>query len=429
MSNRRSYSFGLTVWAAAAFWHLASAAPGLGQATTQGPRPAPPARVPFRVQLDTIRSGFDKKTCWVHARAGAIPGSPPRVVLTMQKLLLTGSDVFFALNEMRTDDLGRTWSGPIEHAATLGRREEPGGVILAICDFWPKWHAKTGKLLGIGHTVRYRNNRVIEDRARETAFSVYDDRSRRWSPWATLAMPDAEKFYNAGAGCAQRWDLPSGDILLPIYYKGRGEKCAKATVLRCGFDGRKLTLLEIGNELRIDTDRGLGEPSLTRWRGRYYLTLRHDKAGYVSTSEDGLHYTPPRKWCWDDGPELGNYNTQQHWVTHDDGLFLVYTRRGANNDHVFRHRAPLFIGQVDPQRLCVLRASERILVPERGARLGNFGVTEVNERETWVTVTEWMQTNPPNPYDYRIPMKYGSDNAVFAARIIWEQPNRSWSGH
>jgi hypothetical protein len=33
------------------------------------------------------------------------------VVLTMQKLLLTGSDVFFALNEMRTDDLGKTWRG------------------------------------------------------------------------------------------------------------------------------------------------------------------------------------------------------------------------------------------------------------------------------------------------------------------------------
>ena len=36
--------------------------------------------VAFRIQLDTLRSGFDKKTCWVHARAGAVPGSPPSVV-------------------------------------------------------------------------------------------------------------------------------------------------------------------------------------------------------------------------------------------------------------------------------------------------------------------------------------------------------------
>jgi predicted RNA polymerase sigma factor len=49
------------------------------------------------VQLETISRGYDGQTCWVHPRAGAIPGDAPIVVLTMQKLLLTGSDVFFAL--------------------------------------------------------------------------------------------------------------------------------------------------------------------------------------------------------------------------------------------------------------------------------------------------------------------------------------------
>jgi len=240
-------------------------------------------------------------------------------------------------------------------------------------------------------------------------------------------MPDEKKFYNAGAGCVQRLDLPNGDILLPIYFMGEGEKFEKVTVLRCKFDGAKLTYVEHGNELVLNTDRGFAEPSLTRFRGRFYLTLRHDKAGYASTSDDGLHYTEPKKWTWDDGSDLGNYNTQQHWVTHDDALFLVYTRRGADNDHVFRHRAPLFIGQVDTEKLCVLRATERVLVPQRGARLGNFGVTEVSANETWVTVAEWMQTTPPNPYDFTKCMKYGSDNAVFAARIQWKTPNRSWN--
>ena len=383
----------------------------------------------FDIQLDTICSGFDKKTCWVHPRAGAIPGNPPGVVLTMQKLLLTGSDVFFPLNEMRTDDLGRTWSGPLEHAAALGRREEPDGIIVGACDFWPKWHAKSGKMLGIGHTVRYQNNRVMPHRKRETCYSVYDPQKRVWSAWDTLAMPDAKMFYNAGAGCVQRLDRPNGDILLPIYFMGEGDKFEKVTVLRCAFDGAKLTMLEHGNVLAVDTDRGLGEPSLTRFRGRYYLTLRHDKAGYVATSDNGLHFTEPRKWTWEDGSDLGNYNTQQHWVTHDDALFLVYTRRGANNDHIMRHRAPLFIGQVDPEKLCVIRATERVLVPQRGARLGNFGVTEVSENETWVTVAEWMQTTPPNPYDYTVCMKYGADNAVFAARIKWKTPNKSWNQH
>jgi len=70
------------------------------------------------------------------------------------------------------------------------------------------------------------------------------------------------------------------------------------------------------------------------------------------------------------------------------------------------------MAEVDQEKLCVIRNTEKILVPERGARLGNFAVTEVNENETWVTVAEWMQ-----PVGVE---KYGSDNSVFVARIQWK---------
>jgi len=368
--------------------------------------------VKYQVKLETIRSGFDRKTCWVHARAGALPGQPPALVVTMQKLLLSGSDVFYALNEMRSDDLGRTWSGPVEHG-TLARRRE-GDIEVGICDFTPKWHAKTGKLLGIGHSVHYRDNRVMGYRHRQTAWSVYDPQARSWAEWRTLEMPDGRKFFNAGAGSVQRCDLPNGDILLPIYYKSddKAERCYSAIVLRCTFDGRTLSCVEHGTELKLGVPRGFCEPSLASFQGRYYLTLRNDQKGYVASGADGLHFDKPVEWRFDDGQPLGNYNTQQHWVTHPRGLFLVYTRRGANNDHVFRHRAPLFLAQVDPERLCVVRGTERILVPERGARLGNFGVCEVSDAETWVTVTEWMQ-----PVGCE---KHGSDNSVYVARIVWE---------
>lgn len=383
----------------------------------------------FTIQLDTISSGFDKKSCWVHPRAGIVPqpGGSPSVVLTMQKAMIVGSDIFYALNEMRTDDLGRTWSAPVEHLETLGRRNEPAGVEVAPSDFWPKWHAASGKLLGIGHNVRYLNNRVMPlSRTRETVFSIYDPQARTWTAWEPLIMADRERFHNAGAGSVQRLDLPDGDILLPIYYLSKGEKMLRVVVLLCHFDGRRLTVKEIGEDIRWDTDRGLAEPSLTRFKGRYYMTMRHDKGAYVSTSEDGLHYSPPVPWLWDDGTDLGSYNTQAHWVTHDDALYLVYTRRGANNDHIPRNRAPLFMGQVDSEKLRVIRATERELMPQRGAKLGNFGVTEVSAHETWVTDAEWMQTNPPNYADFTECMKYGSNNAVFAARIQWSKPNTGW---
>ena len=71
---------------------------------------------------------------------------------------------------------------------------------------------------------------------------------------------------------------------------------------------------------------------------------------------------------------------------------------------------------VDPGKLHVIRSTERILVAERGARLGNFGITDVSADEVWVTVTEWMQ-----PVGVE---KHGSDNTIWVARIKWETPNR-----
>jgi len=67
----------------------------------------------------------------------------------------------------------------------------------------------------------------------------------------------------------------------------------------------------------------------------------------VTSGTDGLHFDPPKPWKFDDGADLGSYNTQAHWAQHGDKLYLVYTRKGAKNDHVFRHRAPLFMAEVD----------------------------------------------------------------------------------
>jgi hypothetical protein len=147
------------------------------------------------------------------------------------------------------------------------------------------------------------------------------------------------------------------------------------------------------------------------------MTLRNDEHNYVAAGEDGLHFGEPQRLKFDDGAELGGYNTQTHWLALGDRLYLVYTRRGANNDHIMRHRAPLLIAEFDPQRLCVIRDTEQVAVPERGARLGNFGITKISQHESWITVAEWMQTKPPNAHDPTICEKYGSDNSVFVAKV------------
>jgi dienelactone hydrolase len=405
-----------------------------------GPSQRVHAELPsFSVERMVAHRGFDGETCWVHARAGAIPphhknneSDQPLVVMTMQKLLLTGSDVFFGLNETRSSDGGASWTAPAPQdvfkrqqfrsrdlgtipAESIADNMLRDGDVTTVCDFVPAWHAPSQRLLGIGQTVWYRDNRVMSPRPRGIAYAVYDAAQNKWEPWKTVELPPLDRFQDAGSGSVQRVDLPGGDVLLPFYFKEPSSKRYSTAVCRCRFDGQTLWYLEHGTEMSVTESRGLYEPSLTQFRGRYYITMRNDECGYVSVSDDGITFSEPKKWLFNDGEDLGNYNTQQHWVTHRDGLFLVYTRRGANNDHVFRHRAPLFIASVDPATLRVIRSTEQVLVPERGARLGNFGVVDVSSSETWITAAEWMQ---PQGVE-----KYGSDNSVHIAKLKWTRPN------
>lgn len=383
----------------------------------------PSPTLDYELQRDTVRSGFEGDWFWTQARPGVIPasasGGEPTIIVTTHPCAREGSDFFGTIHSFKSDDGGRTWTGPTEHAEAFAPISEPGGWTLRVCDPVPMYHRATGSLLVTGQTVRYLDRpSPPANRARETAWSVYDPTTHTFTPWQALTVPGEPRLEVQGAGSTQRVDLDDGTILLPVYGKPRGDDpkaCQHAAVLRCAFDGQTLRYLEHGNLLSVPEPRGCCEPSLTRFNGRFFLTLRNDVRGYVATSDDGLHFGEPRPWTFDDGGDLGNYNTQQHWVTHSDGLFLVYTRRGLNNDHVFRHRAPLMIARVDPERLCVLRDTERELVPERGARLGNFGVADLGPSETWVMVSEWMQ-----PVGCE---QYGSDNTIWIARLRWGTPN------
>lgn len=376
---------------------------------------------PYTLTRDVPTKLYDGTSCYCHPRVGMARGAgengTPRAVMTLNTVDMEGSDVFRHTLGLHSNDL-KIWTEPREIPTLTARVESIEGQQrpIAVSDFWPRWHAASRTLLGTGHTVVYTPEwRVEKVRPRHAAWSIYNADDDAWSAWQALEMPDPVRFHQIGAGCTQRVDLADGNILLPLYFSPP-EGNSRVIIARCSFDGRVLRHLEHGEELHIDDKtRGFHEPSLARYNDMYYLTLRNDAQGFVTRSRDGLNFEPYRPWTFDDGSELGNYNTQQHWVVHSDALYLVYTRRGLNNDHVMRHRAPLLMAQVDPERLCVLRATEQILVPERGARLGNFGVTDVSPDETWVTVAEWMQ---PRGVE-----RHGSDGSVYVARVRWKRPN------
>ena len=321
---------------------------------------AGPAPVGFTVKLETVMKHDDDKFHWFHPRAAAfsVAGqAEPAVVMTIQKHLII-SDYYSGLHVMMRSSSSAPWKGPTL-PPELDWRPQPDGVTISVADVTPGWHAPTGKVIAIGCQVRYSpKGEQLDDvkRANQTVYAVFEPKTERWTKWQVLELPPGEQFDFARNACAQWLVQPDGTLQVPLYIGRNAKDPASVTVAECRFDGTKLSYVRHGNVLRLNVVRGLCEPSLIAFHGRYFLTLRNDIKGYVSVSDDGLQFADQKPWLFDDGVELGSYNTQQHWLAHSDGLFLVYTRRGANNDHIVRHRAPLFMAQVNPETLQVMRS-------------------------------------------------------------------------
>ncbi len=366
----------------------------------------------MEIERTVLGSGYDRQTCWVHARVGIHPSADagrPRFVTTLQKLTLSGSDVFGPIHSMSAPAWDGPWSAPVEQVGFTWPDEDR-----AVCDFWPTWHEGSQTLLGIGHTVAYENGHVSGTRMRWTAYSRYLPESDSWAAAQVLELPAELDLGRSGAGCSQWVELPDGDILLPVYF-GTGH--LSSTVLRCRFDGEVLSVVEGGSQHTIAAGRGLYEPSLATDGERFFLTLRNDEGGHLAVSEDGLHFAEPTPWTFDDGGPLGSCNTQQHWLRFGSQLWLTYTREGLDNDHVSRNRAPLLMARLDVQNLCLDRESEQIVIPERGAGLGNFGTSAGLEGESYVMASEWMQNSGPARDAARAKLR---DHAPAAALASWE---------
>jgi hypothetical protein len=373
------------------------------------------------IQRSVIWNDRGKNPAWFHPRACMIPGNPPVAFMALQRI--SGSDYFHPVQWSMSSDLGKTWSTP-QPIPGFGRTPLPGGLENGVCDVVPTYHAKTRSVLAMGHNVYYQNGRLTQpSTARHPVYAVRDAQGN-WSELRKLVWEDPRATAIYTCGCSQRVTLDNGDLLVPLSFGPLDRKDRAVGSVLCAFDGQRLEVRKATvNELRLPVGRGLLEPSLTLFRGRFYMTIRaEDGCGYVSVSDDGLEWSNPRPWAWDDGTRLAMSTTQQHWVTHSDGLLLAYTRKSDENAKVFRWRAPLYVAQVDlsasgPR---LLRATEQIALPLVGdgikhpdgvARMGNFHVTAASPQESWITVGECLP-------------KDGWTGDTLLARLHWSTPNR-----
>ena len=362
------------------------------------------------------RTGNDR---WFHPRACVVPGETGNsVLMTMQSI--SGSDVFGPVHWTISEDEGQTWSDP-QLIPGLGRQEFNEDLEVGVCDVTPQFHPQTNTTIAMGHNVYYRNN--VLARPQLSRWPVYTIRNAagEWSMPRKLDWDDPRGAFIYTCNCGQRLVLDNGDLLIAITY-GPTEKSARSiSTIRCTFDGEEINAVETGNALHNDVKRGLLEPSLTRYRDKYYVTIRaEDERGYVAASDDGLQWESQQAWCWEDGEPLTMSTTQQHWLEHSDALYLVYTRRDDTNAKVIRYRAPIYMAEVNTDTLRLKRETEVVVLPLSGdpkndprgvALMGNFNTTNLNPQESWVTVGE-----------HRPAGGYRGDTLL--ARINWSKPNR-----
>ena len=371
------------------------------------------------ISRTVLWNGRQSGKTWFHPRACLLPPAKatdqPIVFMTLQEI--TGSDVYGQVHWTTSTDLGQTWREPEPIPAFAWSRIE-GGLEEGVCDVVPQFHPPTGVVLAMGHNVYYQAGKLAQPQ--EDRFPVYAVRTPdgHWRERKPLRWDDPRGPDIYTCGCGERLLVDNSDVLVAISFAAKGQTARKVTSLRCAFDGRELTVKEIGNELTNPVKRGLLEPSLVKWTGVYFMTIRaEDDRGYVTRSANGLQWTKPQPWTFDDSEPLVMSTTQQHWLPHSNRLHLVYTRRTADNAKVMRWRSPLFIAALDAKTLRLIRSTERVLFPldnedpAHVARMGNFHPLTLSPLESWVT------TGEERPAD-----AWKGD--LLLARIRWSRPNR-----
>jgi hypothetical protein len=360
---------------------------------------------------------------WFHPRGCMVPGANGGATFLMNLQEIGGSDYFGPVHCCESNDRGKTWTKPAPIPA-LDRDPVKGhpGLQAGVCDVTPQYHPQTGTVLALGHVVFYRGPRFAkgDQLARYPVYAVRD-KAGQWSERKILKWDDPRGSEIYTNNCGQRFVMPNGDIMMSFTF-GANKQPRMVAGVRCAFDGSELTIREVGPPLKNQVGRGLLEPSITRFQDRFFMTIRaEDGHGYVAVSPDGLNYKRQTAWAFDDGTPIGMSTTQQHWLTHSDALFLVYTRKDQTNANVIRWRSPLWVAQVDPEKLCLIRETEQVVLPLVGdgvnnpnqvALMGNFAVTNVSPQESCITVGEWMP-------------RHKAKGDVLLSWIKWNQPNRN----
>lgn len=374
------------------------------------------------IKTEVLLKGRQNNQCWFSPFIGGVNRNGLSAVIGVMQLV--GNDCG-PLHYITTTDQGRTWSPPFESQNLSSIRR--GTNLYEIVSLYPFYHKASKRTVGIGPTgfvkdastdIKYNKYKMThycysEKFKRGLGFAVWNEKMQDFGPWSRIDLPD-DDFVSLCMFPSQMHECEDGTILCPYYAQPKGcnnnktevpfGAIWKVGVLRLKLDKDKVDIVEIGTPIGENRRGGLCEPSIVEYQGQYLMTIRseygvpegkHDGMMYYSISTDGLNWQQPKPWKWNDGEIIETAQTQQHWLKVKDDLYLVYTRKSDLSNGVFRWRAPLWVARVDADSLRLIRESEQVVFPEKGARMGNFSVATINDNEAWVVVGEWLQQIVP----------------------------------
>lgn len=312
--------------------------------------------------------------------------------MTLSRLSTTGTDVYQGIGFTTSSDGGETWKELTDLPYTAKPLRD--GIMGMFGAMVPVLHPQTGKVLLLGNCVGYTNYGkpgVKLTGVRYPAFAVFDPATQKWSPDYTVL--DREENANTTSGIP--WIQPDGTLLWP---------CNGGQVLKAAFDGEKITILARSPQIEGlgKQPKNTGEYHLTKMGSRFYLAMRCPDQNRIAVSTDGQKFEPAVELRWDDGSLVPSVATQMRWVRQQGKLYLVYTRENEDGKGVFRHRAPLWMAELDTKTVRLKKATEVVVVPVSPGRddLGNFGTTFVTDELSFITTSEFGRTKNSNSRVY-----------------------------
>ena len=336
----------------------------------------------FVIEIETLSFGenFDRTRNFFHP--AFVPLTGGGILFTFQ--LIMESDCYGPPQYMLYSPEGG-WS----EAAVIPGMENVNmgnGLVQGVADIRP-FAAADGTVAVFGCSTVYFRNKIKSDYMDIAQYSVYNTYhpDKGWGKCGVLS--------GVRTACTQAEFDNCGNWLIPCYFdKNLSDASANyvVKVLKLHLEGEKFSVIGESNELEYNVERGFIEPSIIFFKGFFYMTIRaEDGFGYVSKTADPMHWDKPKVWKFDNS-ELRTSTTQQHFFKMKDRLFLCYTRKTRDNEHVFRYRAPLFAAEIDTEKCCLKKSTETTVFPlteyQKSTGLyGNFHTVSMPDGSVWLS--------------------------------------------